>query len=181
MLFIKEERERRLGGEHPYTLLAKLYLARIKSELGQHRDAEMIIRNGLDIAIRNLGEAHIGVLLANTIYAEVLARLGRFAESENIFYKLIDKAQYKRLADEDGDHPDRLTNILFLSQCLEDQGKLKQALEMCEQFLVGIAAIGGQGRGMTHKILPRMRARVARLEDELRRSTGESVAKSEKG
>ncbi|KAI1357978.1 hypothetical protein F5Y08DRAFT_131670 [Xylaria arbuscula] len=171
MVFVYEERERRLGAEQPYTLLSSLYLARVKSELGQHEDAERIISKGLDIAKRNLGEEHIGVLLANTIYAQVLSRLGRYTESERIFYRLINKEHYKQLSDEDGDHPDRLTNILFLSQCLEDQGKLKQSLKMCEEFLSGIAAIGGQGRGMTHKILPRMRERIARLQEEIEKTS----------
>ncbi|RYC54038.1 hypothetical protein CHU98_g12170 [Xylaria longipes] len=173
LVFVYEQREKRLGREHPYTLLATLYLARVKSELGQHLEAERMIRDGLSIAERNLGEGHIGVLLAKTIYAQVLARLGKFAEAEEIFYMLVCKEQYKQLVDEDGDHPDRLTNIFFLSQCLENQGKLEQALQMCEEFLVGIATIGGQGLGMNHKVVPRMQEKITRLQRKLQKTADE--------
>ncbi|KAI0458406.1 hypothetical protein F5B21DRAFT_26245 [Xylaria acuta] len=173
MIFVREQREQRLGRENPYTLLATLYLARVKSELGQHLEAEEMIRNGLGVAERTLGEGHIGVLLAKTIYAQVLARLGKFAEAEKIFKTLIRKEQYKQMADEDGDHPDRLTNLFFLSQCLEDQGKLEEALERCREFLAGIGTIGGQGLGKTHKIVPRMEETATRLEKKLQKTTDE--------
>ncbi|KAI0443815.1 hypothetical protein F4803DRAFT_561327 [Xylaria telfairii] len=173
LTIVYEQRVEQLGKEHPFTLLAALYLARVKSEQGQHLEAERMIKDGLDIAERNMGEAHIGVLLAKTIYAQVLARLGDFAQAEQIFSALIDKQRYTRMADEDGDHPDRLTNIFFLTQCLEDQGKLKEALERCEEFLAGIATIGGQGRGLTHKILPRMRETAARLQEKLQKTSSE--------
>lgn len=173
LTIVYEQRVEQLGKEHPYTLLATLYLARVKSEQGHHLEAERMIKDGLDIAERNVGEGHIGVLLAKTIYAQVLARLGDFAQAEQIFSALIDKQRYNRMADEDGDHPDRLTNIFFLTQCLEDQGKLKEALERCEEFLVGIATIGGQGRGLTHKILPRMRETATRLQEKLQKTSDE--------
>ncbi|KAI1174964.1 hypothetical protein F4777DRAFT_588826 [Nemania sp. FL0916] len=180
MTFVYEQRKQRLGPEHPYTLLASLYLARVKSELGHHVEAERMIRNGLETAERNLGEKHIGVLMAKTIHGQVLTRLSRFAEAEEVFYALIDKEGYKLLADEDGDHPDRLVNIFFLAQCLQEQGKLKEALEISEEFLVGIATIGGQGRGLTHKILPRMRVTVARLQEKLRETAGKGEYALEK-
>jgi tetratricopeptide (TPR) repeat protein len=168
MTFVYEQRKKLLGEEQPYTLLAILYLARLKSAMGQYKKAETMIREGLNVAERNVGKEHIGVLMAKTIYAEVLTKQGKFAEAESIFYMLIDKARYSQLADEDRDHPDRLTNLWLLAQCLEEQGKLGEALEMCHQFLAGLADIGGNGLGMRHKILPRMREKIARLQEKLR-------------
>ena len=165
LTFVYEQRKERLGAEHPYTLLAILYLARLESAQGQHQRAETMIKDGLSIAERNFGKDHIAILMAKTIHAEVLTRLGRFAEAEDIFYKLIDKERYKQLVDADGDHPDRLTNLWLLSRCLEEQGKFREELEICQEFMVGLAAIGGNGLGMKHKILPKMRERIATLQE----------------
>ncbi|KAI1262302.1 hypothetical protein F5Y18DRAFT_397927 [Xylariaceae sp. FL1019] len=171
MKFVFEQRKQRLGSEHPYTLLAILNLGRVKSELGEHQEAETMIRDGFIVAERNLGKEHIGVLMAKTIYAQVLMKLAKLDEAEIMLYALIDKERYNKLADKDGDHPDRLTNMYFLSKCLEDQGKLDRSLQMCEDFVVGITAIGGEGRGLMHKSLPKMRERIARLRQELGEDT----------
>ncbi|KAI0476933.1 hypothetical protein F4859DRAFT_521523 [Xylaria cf. heliscus] len=170
MALVYKGRKEKLGREHPYTLLAALYLARVKSELGQNDEAKKMIEDGLDIAKRNLGEDHIGILLAKTIYAQVLVKLRQYDEAEVIFSTLINKERYTQMTDEDGDHPDRLTNMFFLSQCLEEQGRSKEALEMCKQFQNGIATIGGHGHGMKHNILPRMRNMIARLEGKLQKA-----------
>ena len=170
LTFVCEQRKERLGPEHPYTLLAILYLARLESAQGQHQRGETMIRDGLSIAERNFGKDHIAILMAKTIHAEVLTRLGRFAEAEDIFYKLIDKERYKQLVDADGDHPDRLTNLWLLSRCLEEQDKFREELEICQEFMVGLATIGGNGLGMKHKILPKMRERIAMLQERTRQT-----------
>jgi tetratricopeptide (TPR) repeat protein len=176
LTFVYEQRKKLLGEEHPYTLLTILHLARLKSAVGQHKEAETMIREGLKVAERNVGKEHIAILMAKTIYAEVLTKLGRFAEAESIFYMLIDKARYSQLADEDGEHPDRLSNLWLLAQCLEEQGKFAEALEMYEELLAGLGAIGGQGFGMRHKILPRLQENIARLQETVRET--ESKAKA---
>lgn len=184
LTFVYEQRKERLGAEHPYTLLSTLYLARLKSGQGQHKEAEIMIRDGLKIAERNFDKNHVGILMAKTIHGEVLTKLGRFAEAEIIFYKLIDKAPYSQLVDADGDHPDRLTNLWFLSRCLEEQGKFQEALKICEEFLTGLATIGGNGLGMGHKMLPKMRERIARFQESARQEgsdmeqVGESPGKA---
>ncbi|RFU23738.1 hypothetical protein B7463_g12601, partial [Scytalidium lignicola] len=170
MAFVYEQRKERLGPEHPYTLLAILYFARLKSALGQHQEADTMIRDGLKIAERNFGKYHIALLMVKTIHAEVLTRLGRFVEAESIFYELIDKKPYSRLVDADNDHPDRLTNLWLMSKCLEEQGKLQEALKICEEFLTGLATIGGNGLGMRHKILPKMQERIARFQEAVRQA-----------
>lgn len=65
MKFVLEQRKERLGKEQPYTLLATLYLAQLKSAMGEHDVAENMIREGLAVAGRNLGEEHTAVLAAN--------------------------------------------------------------------------------------------------------------------
>ncbi|KAK3935095.1 hypothetical protein QBC46DRAFT_272503 [Diplogelasinospora grovesii] len=169
MMFVYEQRKKLLGEEQHYTLLAILYLARLKSSgMGRHAEAETMIREGLKVAERNIGKTHIAVLMAKTIHAEVLTKLGRFAEAESTFYMLVDKAWYSQLADEDGDHPDRLSNLWLLARCLEEQGKLGQALKICEELLAGLARIGGNGFGMRHKILSRVQEKTGRLREMVR-------------
>ncbi|KAK8046223.1 hypothetical protein PG996_014287 [Apiospora saccharicola] len=163
LVYVYEERKKQLGEEHPYTLLAILYLARLKSEIGQHLEAEEMIREGLLVAERNVGKDHIAVLLARTIYATVLTKLGRFAKAESIFYMLIDKSRYSLIVDEGQDHPDRLANMWLLAECFERQGQKEKALRMYEEFLGSLAEIGGEGLGMRHRILERAQKKIATL------------------
>lgn len=163
MSFVYEERKKQLGPEHHYTLLAVLYFARTKSEMGLHTEAETMMAEGLKVAERNIPKEHIALLFARTVYAQVLAQGRKYAEAEKIFYDLIDKDKYSRLADEDGDHPDRLSNLWLLEQCLDEQGKYKEALYICEEFQAGLAHIGGQGAGMRHRIRLRVQQRIPEL------------------
>jgi tetratricopeptide (TPR) repeat protein len=160
-------RKEQLGPEHHYTLLAKLYFARTKSEMGLNSEAEAMIVEGLKVAERNIPKEHIALLMAKAMYAQVLSRLKKYAEAESIFYMLTDKAKYRRLADEDGDHPDRLSTLWLLEQCLEDQGKFEEALHVCEEFQAGLAAIGGQGAGMKHKIRLKIQEKIPQLQERI--------------
>lgn len=178
LTFVYEQRKKLLGEEHPYTLLAILHLARVKSAMGLHKEAETMIREGLQVAERNVGKEHIAVLMAKTIYAEVLTKLGRFAEAESIHYMLIVKARYSQLVDKDDDHPDRLANVWLLGRCLEKQGKFAEALKAYQDFLAGMADIGGQGLGMRHPLVPMLQEKVARLLETVPES--ESKAKAGK-
>jgi tetratricopeptide (TPR) repeat protein len=176
MKFVYEQRKEQLGAEHHYTLLAVLYLARTKSELGMHSEAETMIVDGLKIAERNIPPEHIAFLLAKTIYAQVLTRQKKYAEAESIFHMLVDKAQYRRLVDdEDGDHPDRLSNLWFLSQCLEEQGKFEQALQKCEELRSGLATIGGKGKGMSHKMVLKIQAKIPRLQELIHATSSSNI------
>lgn len=131
MTFVYEQRKERLGKEHPYTLLSWLFLARVESAVGNNKEAEKIIRQGLEVAERNIGSQHLAVLMAKCIHAEVLVKLKRFSEAEKLFYMLIDRSWYTKTVGEDSDHPDQLANIWFLAMCLEQQGKWEKALELC--------------------------------------------------
>ncbi|KAK0748429.1 hypothetical protein B0T21DRAFT_356540 [Apiosordaria backusii] len=164
LTFVYEQRKERLGKEHPYTLLARLFLARVESAVGNDKEAEKIIREGIEVAERNIGSEHLAVLMAKCIHAEVLVKLKRSSEAERLFYMLIDKSWYTKTVGEDGDHPDRLANIWFLAMCLEQQGKWEKALELCREFLVGIETIGGRGLGMNHKMYPKVMKKIPELE-----------------
>ena len=59
---VRQQREKKLGKEAPYTLLAICNLARIKSARGRHQEAERDLLGALPIAERNLGRDHIGNL-----------------------------------------------------------------------------------------------------------------------
>ncbi|KAK4175850.1 hypothetical protein QBC36DRAFT_330574 [Triangularia setosa] len=164
LTFVYEQRKERLGKEHPYTLLSRLFLARVESAVGNDKEAEKIIREGLEVAERNIGSEHLAVLMAKCIHAEVLVKLRRFSEAEKLFYKLIDRSWYTKTVGEDGDHPDRLANIWFLAMCLEQQGKWEKTLGLCREFLVGIETIGGRGLGMNHKMYPKVMKKITELE-----------------
>ena len=167
MAYVYEQRKKILGKEHPYTLLSTLHIARLKSALGQHEEAECLIREGLEVADSNIDPKHIALTMARTIYAEVLTHLRRYAEAEALFLTLVVKERYAQLADEDGDHPDRISALWFFVRCLEEQGKCREALERSEEFVAAMAAIGGQNMGAKHVILPKMRDTVARLKEKL--------------
>ena len=149
--FVLEQRRKILGKEHPYTLLASFYLAQLKSALGQHREAERMIREGLSVAERNLGEEHTGVLAAKVSCARLFNQIGRCEEAEEILRILISKAKYREMSDEDGDHPDRIAALWFLTECLEKQGRFQEALETAEEVVDALQKIGGNGLGSKHK------------------------------
>jgi tetratricopeptide (TPR) repeat protein len=179
MQIVYDQRKEQLGAEHPYTLLAILFFARTKSEMCLHEEAETMIVEGLKVAERNIPKEHIALLMARTIYAQVLTKLKKYAQAESIFYTLIDKAKYSQLADEDGDHPDRLSNLWLLERCLEEQGKFEEALKTCEEFQAGLASIGGQGAGMKHKMRLKVRERIPQLRERIEKDRG--IAKLPQG
>lgn len=171
-VFVWEERKKQLGEEHPYTLLASIHLARVKSAMEHHEEAEAIIRSGLLVIERNLGEDHIGVVMARSLLAEVLSGMGRFEEAESIFYSLIDKALYTQTTDEEGDHPDRISNLYRLCKCLEKQGKIEEEIKICEEFIEGLTAINGNGNGPKHKMMSIMKKRRTCLMEKIQKDRG---------
>ena len=161
--FVLQQRSKILGKEQPYTLLASLYLAQLKSALGQHREAERMIREGLPVAERNLGEEHTAVLAAKASCARLFIQIGRCEEAEEILRTLIRKAKYREMSDEDGDHPDRIAALWFLSECLEKQERFRDALEMAEEVMTAMQKIGGHGLGSKHKFITRVQGKIVEL------------------
>ena len=170
MEFVHEQRKASLGKEHPYTLLAYFYLAQLKSAIGQHAEAERMVRWGILIAERNIGEEHTAVLMVKTHYARILVELGRLQEAEEMFRRLIEKPQYRKTSDEDGNHPDRISALWFLAGCLEKQGRLQDTLATCEAITIALQEIGSNGLGAKHKFNSRLHGKI----QELRHSIGET-------
>ena len=133
-------RKEKLGKEHPYALLAMVNLARVKSALGQHSQAEILVRSGLSIADRNLGEDHIGTLMGRTVLGSILIRESRFAEAEYVLLKVIEKQ--RRLSAYRGDfHPDRLGAMIELASCYRLQGKIDESIQLCDETIEGLRKI----------------------------------------
>ena len=163
MKFVREQRLKTLGKEHPYTLLTVFYLAQLKSTMGQQYEAERMMRELIPVAESKVSEGHTLVLALKAHYARVLVRLGRFEEAEEIFHTLIQKSWWAGASDEDGDHPDRISALWFLSGCLEVQGKYQEALEVCMDMVMALQQIGGKGRGVKHKFTTTVLAKIAEL------------------
>lgn len=143
-------REKKVGSEHPYTLMAKLTMARIKSARNEHSEAETIIRTGLPIGVRNLGDDHLGVLLARTWLSQILFRQQRYREAEEILITVIPRHRYEGSRREDGEHVDRIQALWFLLQCYESQGKVEEAIKIGDELWEGVHTIGGEGLGAQH-------------------------------
>jgi tetratricopeptide (TPR) repeat protein len=167
MMFVLEKRKEMLGKEHPYTLLAICNLGRVKSAMGHHSEAATIMKEAAAIAERNLGEDHFGVLAGKTHYAQVLVHLGRFSEAEEIFFAVVDKPQYRKATDEDGEHPDRLVALWYLVGCLEKQGKLQGALEICQGLVESLQEIGGNSLGLNHKFAAMVEEEIVKIKEKM--------------
>ena len=159
---VRDERRHKLGKENPYTLWSICNLARVKSALGHTIEAEIEIRSALLIAIRNLGENHLGVLMGWTHLAQVLVQQGRYKEAEEIFLDVIDRSKYKAGAREEGEHPDQIMAMWYAAECYRLQGKYGEARRICEDISKSLASIGG---GL-HPFAQRLQAK----QEELRRA-----------
>jgi tetratricopeptide (TPR) repeat protein len=174
MLFVRDQRKKLLGKEQPYTLLALCNLGRVKSATGNHREAAKVMEEALPIAERNLGVEHFGVLLGRMQYAQVLMHLGHTDKAEALFTGVVDKGQYRKYTDEDGDHPDRIIALWYLVGCLQKQKKFQMALDTCEELKVSLKEIGGQGKGTQHPFMLMLQDQISTLEAMLEGSTDET-------
>ena len=137
---ILDSRKGKLGKEHPYTLLAMVNLARVKTAMARHSQAELLVRSGLSIADRNLGENHIGTLMGRTVLGSILIRESRLAEAESTLLGVIDKQRH--LSSYRGDfHPDRLGAMIELAWCFRLQGKLDESIRLCDETIEGLGKI----------------------------------------
>ncbi|KAI4116581.1 MAG: hypothetical protein LQ345_003026 [Seirophora villosa] len=156
---VLQERKERLGKEHPWTLYAICNLARIKSGLGNHIEAERMMRDALPIAQRNLG-----------LIIMVLVRQGRLDEAEDLFNDVIQRQRFESSARDDGEHPDRIAYLWYLVQCYQKHGKVGEASRTCDELIEAVSTIGGQGLGLLHPFAKQLHER----REELRSLEGES-------
>lgn len=74
---VYKERQRQLGREHPWTVLALCYLAKTKIKLGEVDEAEKMILGGIEAGKRSLNSVdHLGVLMGQGELARARARQG---------------------------------------------------------------------------------------------------------
>lgn len=66
----------------------------------------------------------------------------------------------------------------FLVHCFEDQGKIDNALEMCEQVTLLVQEFGGQGLGQKHKFWQHLKEKDAELRN-MKQNQTHGVAGSE--
>ncbi|XWX00934.1 hypothetical protein V2A60_008957 [Cordyceps javanica] len=145
-------RIKELGHEHPFTLKTMLTLAKIKTALNQFDDAEAIFLEGLPAAERNLGKSHLGTITGRIWLAHLYWRQGRYAEAGAIWEDVIEKRNFQQSKREDGEHGDRAQAMWFLVHCYEDQGRLDEALELCQQLQKLLRGFGGDTLAQQHKL-----------------------------
>ncbi|PKY00777.1 hypothetical protein P168DRAFT_275238 [Aspergillus campestris IBT 28561] len=137
---VLEARKENMGKEHPFTLFAMASMARINIGLGRHDEAEDLLRSGLAIADRNLGEDHIGTLMGRTWLGAVLAHQSRFEESEATLLRVIE--MLRNISSYRGEnHPDRLSAMIQLSLCYRLQGRYDDAIQLCDRIIDGLQTI----------------------------------------
>lgn len=175
LLGVLDERRKKLGKEQPYTLLAILNLARIKSARGSHVEAETLINSLLPIAKRNLGENHAGTLAGRTHLAQTLVRQERYEEAESMLENVIERQRYEIFAGDDGEHPDRIAAMWYLVLCYEKHGKIEDATRVCNALTKAVSTIGGQGLGLLHPFATKLRKKQDELKETLRTTNGGDV------
>ncbi|KAL8696273.1 MAG: hypothetical protein Q9224_002880 [Gallowayella concinna] len=163
MIEVLEERRRKFGKEHPWTLYAILNFARVKSALGDHEEAKTMIKTAVPIARRDLGENHYGTLAGKAHLAQILVRQSRFAEAEDILNNVIQQERFASAARDDGEHPDRIAYLWFLINCYQKHGKVDDALRVSDELLEAISTIGGQGLGLLHPFAKQLQERRKEL------------------
>lgn len=179
MIDVLNHREKKLGKEQPYTLLATCNLARIKSALGQNNEAEKLMRHALPIAQRNLGKDHFGTLAGEVYFAQVLARQQRFGEAEDMLVHVVERQRYVSAARDDGEHPDRIMALWYLLQCYQLQAKFGDAIRICDVLEKSVSTIGGQGLGLLHPFAKRLSDKRKELEAACTASTSEALTAHE--
>ncbi|KAK2861092.1 hypothetical protein FQN49_004556 [Arthroderma sp. PD_2] len=152
-----------LGREHPLTLRSKLIVAKIKTAMNQFDEAEQIFLEGLPAAERNLGENHLGTLAARTWLGHLYWRQGRYLEAQAILEDVMKKQRYELSRRADGEHIDRVQAMWFLVHCYEDQGKIDDALNMCQDVTQLVHNFGGEGLGRKHKLCQNLKEKREEL------------------
>lgn len=132
-------RKKKLGKEHPYTLLALCNWARIKAALGHVQEAEEIIRAGVVIAERVIGETHTGTLFGKAHLGHVLILENKLEEAEELLRHVVEAHEAQH-----ANHPDQLVAMSFLVKCLKLQNNSEEALPLQKRLLRGARDIFGE-------------------------------------
>ncbi|KAI2833277.1 hypothetical protein CBS133816_642 [Aspergillus niger] len=162
---VLDVRRERLGKEHPYTLLALASLARITNALCQHTKAETILRSGLSIAERNLGDSHIGTLMGKVILGTILINQSKFAEADSTLLDAMERLRH--LASYRGDfHPDRLGAMIELARSYKLQGRFDESIRYCDEAIEGLKQISVTQHPLERKLRAQKEETIAMREQE---------------
>jgi tetratricopeptide (TPR) repeat protein len=168
---VLQGRREKLGNEHAYTLLAIVQMARIENALGNHQEAEEMVRTRMAIAERNLGKNFIGTLMGRSTLATILVCQAKYEEAEEILLDVIERQ--KHLSEYRGDfHPDRLSAMMELVECYRLCGKIDESIELCDKTIEGFSKISPREHPLDRK-MKEQRRRLAELKDEQERSATE--------
>ncbi|KAK8029848.1 TPR-like protein [Apiospora rasikravindrae] len=165
---VVQARRVKLGKEHAFTLWSILNLARVKAARGDPGDlaaAEKMMRDGLKIATRNLGETHLGILYCKAQLARVLMR--PLAAPTGLVPTDDDGERRRRLAEAEAlllevnatyeaswtGHGDQMVSMAYLIGCYRTQGKTEEAAPLMERLLEGTRRIFGEGSRWENYVL----------------------------
>ena len=143
MIEVVKQRHENAGPENGYTLWSILLLSRVKTALGQGQEAEKDMRGAIETATSIYGGKHFAVLAARAHLANTLIQIQRYSDAEKILQDVMDPANYKTGAREEGDHPDRLQAMWFAVECYTIQGKFEEGIRRCEEIADTLQAFGG--------------------------------------
>lgn len=127
MAEVYEQRQQQLGKEHPWTLWALCYLAKVEIEFGELDRSEEMLLWGIEAGKRSLSEGHLGILMGQGELAKVYARQGRLEEAEQLILDTSTKLEVSRGAN----HPDSIYCSLKLVQLYVIKGEREKALVAC--------------------------------------------------
>jgi tetratricopeptide (TPR) repeat protein len=144
---------KRLGREHPFTLLSMLYLARVKVELQDFDGAQQLFDQGLPIAERNLAEDHIAVLFCRYHIGRMRVRQGRWREARD---ELVDVSARQSIALQGWGrfHHDRIGTLIELARAHHELGEYDECDAVVEEAFEGFA----RNTGPVHPWAERLRA-----------------------
>ncbi|KAM0721367.1 hypothetical protein Q7P37_002291 [Cladosporium fusiforme] len=128
------------GCEHPLTLLAMLYLARVKVELQDFAGAQELFDYGLPIATRDLREEHMAVLFCRYHIGRMLVRQGRWLEARDILLDVSEK-QCGALQGWGRFHYDRIGTLLELARAHQELGEYQLCDGVVEEAFEGFKQI----------------------------------------
>jgi tetratricopeptide (TPR) repeat protein len=148
MTKVYEERKRQLGKEHPWTLWALCYLAKINIELGALSEAEEMLTWGIAAGERSLSKDHLGVLMGRGELGRVYARQGKLDIAEKLSVETIDLIEKSRGAA----HPDCVYGLWKLTQLYQLKDDKAKAIKTCERALVNADMRIGRSHPLTQKL-----------------------------
>jgi tetratricopeptide (TPR) repeat protein len=119
------------GGEHEFTLNARLNLASAYWAQGKMVDAVEMEEEVLEKSRRILGEEHPDTLTTMNNLAQTYKDQGKIAEAARLQEEVLEKR--RRILGEE--HPHTLTYMNNLAQTYQDQGKIAEAARLQEEVL----------------------------------------------